>query len=138
MVCVHLQFQMSLSNFYADGQNLEWLTEIAEVVLPADKISILTIVESADWRIPAQRIRKTSGVYLVNSMLEDMIGNEQHLLLHEDGGGLSKPYSTCTETIHRCCSLMIWSILAHIFHNQLSWHPFITIENRSSPVDQKV
>ncbi|NCC15783.1 MAG: hypothetical protein EOM28_05460 [Clostridia bacterium] len=53
MVRVHLQFQMSLSNFYADGQNLEWLTEIAEVVLPADKISILTIVESADWRIPA-------------------------------------------------------------------------------------
>ncbi|NMB01842.1 MAG: DDE-type integrase/transposase/recombinase, partial [Firmicutes bacterium] len=76
-------------DFHAEKPNTEWLTDLTEFHIPAGKVYLSPIIDCFDGMVISWTIGTSPDAELVNTMLDDAIGNlrdGEHPIIHTDRG----------------------------------------------------
>jgi putative transposase len=76
-------------DFHAEKPNTKWLTDLTEFHIPAGKVYLSPIIDCFDGMAISWTIVTSPDAELVNTMLDDAIGNlrdGEHPIIHTDRG----------------------------------------------------
>lgn len=76
-------------DFHAEKPNTKWLTDLTEFHIPAGKVYLSPIIDCFDGMVISWTIGTSPDAELVNTMLDDAIGNlrgGEHPITHTDRG----------------------------------------------------